>query len=1151
MKKGKRFINNKTKLAQKYLFLILIFLTIIVGISLLQKNKLINIENSSNKILGNYMKEEIEKLMNEDDENLVSNKYLVTDTSIEKIAENTKIEDFKKNFEKEIKIYEDNVLTKEITEGIIKTGMVAEDRGSIYTLVVSGDVNKDGLVNQIDISKIIRGEMLEESTLKASEIGIEKIENKIVFGKFEIGNVKEVDIPEIEIVEGELGKNDWYTSDVKIKVHQKDEEGTKTVYKIKGTEEKETTEITENETITLDKDGVYKVIAYTYGEEGNKSRIAQKIIKINKTGIEATINYSPNTETTETVTATITFNKEGITITNNEGKNSHEFTENGEFVFTYEDEMGRTGSITAKVEWIKKEEIVGQDGEWKYFINKDNTIQLTQYIGNKTELTVPANYDGYEVYAVGNQNATETPKTCYNVFGVNSLSNTTITKLTIEDGIKEIKTGAFFTCKNISGDLVIPDSVTSIGYAAFLNCQAINGSLTLSENLKEIHYGAFYGCSNMTGTLNLPNGLEVIEDYAFFKCSRLTGNLVIPNNVKSIGYGAFYICTGFTGTLTLSENLITVEDFAFNQCSGLTGDLVIPNSVTSIGVAAFQNCTGFDGNLILSNNLQEIKDNAFHNCTGLTGNIMIPDSVTFIGNVVFQNCTGLTGDLVIPDSVTSMGYAVFQNCKGFTGTLKLSNNLAKIGDYTFNECSGLTGDLVIPDSVTSIGYAAFNTCSGFTGTLTLSENLITVEDFAFNKCNGLTGDLVIPNSVTSIGVAAFQNCTGFDGNLILSNNLQEIKNNAFYNCSGLTGDLIIPNSVTSIGEGAFCNCSGLTGDLIIPNSVTSIGEGAFYKCSGFTGRLTLSNNLKEIKDATFDQCSGLTGDLVIPDSVTSIGASAFQLCGGFNGEFKISKNVEYIGIFAFSKLTNLKNTTIYLPASLSKIGEDYTLNGENVGVSSHFTYNLGANVRNFEAFEVDENNQYFKSVDGVLYTKNGKRLVSYPRNKKDTTYEILEGVEILDQMSIASNMTLQTLVIPDSLNFELKTFPGFTIENYHPLGLALYSYNAIQNIETKDTNQNYKSVDGVVYTKDLKEMVYVSSGRTNEVVIPDGVETIRDKAIYYSQVGRKISKMYIPASVVNISDSIINSLNSFVQVVEVSPDNPVFTVDSNNKLIKK
>ena len=956
MKKGKRFKKEKKSILLNSAIVLTLVIMAIISILIINTNKdnvLIGKEEKE-KIYSSYMSDEIEKLMNEDDGNLVSKKYLITDTRIERIRENTEVAEFKKEFEKEVKIYKDIMLGEEVTEGIIKTGMILEERGKVYNLVVTGDINKDGLVNQIDISKIIRGEISDEATEIASKIGIEKIENKIVFGKFELESVEEVKVPEIELINGDLGKNDWYTSEVTLKINQKDENGTKTVYRIKGTEEKEETQVSE-ETITLSNDGVYKVIAYTYGKEGNKSEIAQKIIKINKTGIEATVNYSTTENTTYSVIATVTFNKEGITITNNEGKNTYEFTENGEFEFTYEDEMGRTGTITAKVDWIKQEEIVGQDGEWKYFINNDNTIQLTRYLGNKTDLIVPAQYDGYQVYAVGNQYATETTKTCYNIFGETSRSNTTIKKLTIEEGIKEIKVGAFFRCSGITGDLIIPDSVTKIGYAAFVQCTSLDGNLVLSKNLKEIHFGAFNACSKLTGNLNLPDTLEVIDDYSFYGCSALTGDLVIPNNVERIGKSAFY------------------------------------------------------------------------------------------------------------------------NCAGFNGTLKLSDKLEDIGKYAFYQCSKLTGDLIIPHNVKSIGYAAFYKCTGVNGTLELSNKLETIEGFAFEGCKRLTGDLIIPDSVTIIGNTAFQNCSGFDGKLKLSNKL------------------------------------------------VTIGKFAFNESTGYTG------------------------DLIIPDSVKEIGGAAFQQCESFDGELVLSKNLEYIGDFAFNKCSRLKNKKIQIPATLKKIGDDYTLDGVNVGLGSHIMYNLGAHAGNFEEFEVDENNQYFKAVDGVLYTKDGKRLVIYPTCKKNETYEILEGVQILDILSIAGNITMKTLIVPDSLIIEGTSEDDDTVINN-----ALYSYNSVENIEAKETNPNYKSVDGVLYTKDMKELVSIASGRTKAVTIPDGVETIRERAVYWNQIYyKKISNMYIPASLVNISDATMSRINSGTVKVEVSADNPVFTTDANNDLIRK
>ena len=1022
------------KKRSKLTYILPIFVLLLIGIGCigLSKNSN-NINKEDDKIeemATGYMSEEIEKLKNEDDENLISTKYLVTDNVIKRVKENTSIEEFKKAFEREVKIYTDETMDEEVTEGIIKTGMTVVDKEDTYIAVVDGDVSKDGKVDQIDVSKMVRQETEEIGKVEASEYGIEKIARKIVYGEYELEKVKEVEKPEIKVVNGQQGENEWYTTDVELEINQKEEQGKKTVYKIKGTEEKEETQIEEGQKITIDKDGIYKVIAYTYGEEGNRSGITYEIIKVNKTGIEATINYSTTESTTDPVIATVAFNKEGIKITNNEGKNTYEFTENGEFTFEYVDEAGRTGSITAKVDWIKKKEIVGQDGEWKYFVNSDNTIQLTQYLGTKTELVVPANYDGYVVYAVGNQNSKENPKQCYNIFGEDSQSNQTITKLTIEDGIKEIKTAAFRGCKKITGDLVIPDSVVNIGYAAFVNCSGFNGTLKLPLNIEKISDYTFNNCTNLKGNLIIPENVKEIGDYAFNKCSGFSGTLVFPSSLKRIGRTAFQLCSGFTGDLVIPEGIETIEDYTFNKCSGFDGTLTLPSTLKSIGRTAFQLCSGLKGNLIIPEGIKTIEDYTFYGCSGFNGNLTLPSTLIEIGNSSFQNCSQLIGNLVITDTVKTLGKTSFCGCSGFDGILKLPSNLKTIGDTAFYNCSKLTGQLNLPDKIESIGQFAFD------------------------------------------------------------------------NCVSLTGDLIIPNSLTTISRCAFQSCIGLTGKLVLPDTITSIEGFAFY-------------------DDKF------TGELVLP------------------------KNLESLGEAAFGKNTNFSNSKIVIPASLKKIGVDCDFNGENLGISTHDFYNFGANVRKFEAFEVEEGNNNFVAIDGVLYTKDRKRLISYPRNKKDNTYEILEGVVTLDELSFASNMIVQTVIFPDSLSFEART-QGIRAKDTSVLQAAFYNYNALENIEVKDTNPNYKSNDGVLYTKDMKNLVYISSGRTKEVIIPDGVETINDNSIYWSQVARSVSKMYIPASVINISDSALKGVNNgFIKKIEISEDNPSFTLDSNGKLIRK
>ena len=998
------------KKRSKLTYILPIFVLLLIGIGCLGLSKSGNKINKENdkieEMATGYMSEEIEKLKNEDDENLISTKYLVTDNVIKRVKENTSIEEFKKAFEREVKIYTDETMDEEVTEGIIKTGMTVADKEDTYIAVVDGDVSKDGKVDQIDVSKMVRKETEEIGKVEASEYGIEKVARKIVYGEYELEKVKEVEKPEIKIVNGQQGENEWYTTDVELEINQKEEQGKKTVYKIKGTEEKEETQIEEGQKITIDKDGIYKVIAYTYGEEGNKSRITYEIIKVNKTGIEATINYSTTESTTDPVIATVTFNKEGIKITNNEGKNTYEFTENGEFTFEYVDEAGRIGSITAKVDWIKKKEVVGQDGEWKYFVNSDNTIQLTQYLGTKTELVVPANYDGYVVYAVGQQDVREDTPSAKRTNILGTSENATITKLTIEEGIKEIKCGAFEKCTGIKGNLVIPDGVTKIGRLAFNKCSGFDGTLTLPSSLKSIVDGAFQFCSGFTGDLVIPEGVETIGTFAFNKCSGFNGTLTLPSTLKNIGGSDFQLC------------------------SGLKGDLVIPEGVETIGTFAFNKCSGFNGTLTL------------------------PSTLKSIGKTSFQYCSGLTGDLVIPEGVETIE-------KG-----------------TFNECSGFNGKLILPSGLKTIGDGAFNNCSSLTGPLNLSDKIESIGEFAFNNCSSLTGSLNLPDKIESIGQFAFNNC------------------------SSLTGDLVIPNSITTISRASFQSCKGLTGKLVLPDSITSIEGWAFY-------------------DDKF------TGELVLP------------------------KNLESLGEAAFGKNTNFSNSKIVIHASLKKIGVDCDFNGENLGISTHDFYNFGANFGKFEEYEVEEKNENFVAVDGVLYSKDKKRMLLYPRNKKGDTYEILEGVVTIDELSFASNMNLENLIVPDSLTLEPRK-QGIRSKNVCVLTSALYSYTSIKNIIIKDSNLNYTSIDGVVYTKDLKELVYVAAGRTNEVIIPDGVETIRSYSTFSSQVGRKVSKMYIPNSVINIADIEIELLNNgFIRKIEVAEDNPAFTLDSNGKIVRK
>ena len=317
-----------------------------------------------------------------------------------------------------------------------------------------------------------------------------------------------------------------------------------------------------------------------------------------------------------------------------------------------------------------------------------------------------------------------------------------------------------FSNSKIFGDLVIPNSVTTIDDYAFSNCYGLNGSLTLSNSLKTIGSSAFYWCQELKGNLTLPDSVTTIGDNAFCNCYKFTGNLTIPNSVTTIGVGAF------------------------QKCSGFTGSLILPNSVTTIGESAFNQCSGFT-NLKLSEKLSIIPLNAFSGCTNLSGELVIPASVKEIGREAFSNCSGFTGNLTIPNSVTTIGESAFDQCSGFTGSLILPNSVTTIGKGAFNKCSGFTGDLTIPSSITTIENKTFSGCFGFNGKLTIPNSVTFIDNSAFGGCYGFTGNLTIPNSITAIGNSAFKGCSGFTGNLTLPKSLEVVISDSFNECNNI------------------------------------------------------------------------------------------------------------------------------------------------------------------------------------------------------------------------------------------------------------------------------------------------------------------------------------------------------------------------------
>ena len=323
--------------------------------------------------------------------------------------------------------------------------------------------------------------------------------------------------------------------------------------------------------------------------------------------------------------------------------------------------------------------------------------------------------------------------------------------------------------------IVIGDQITQIGRYAFTGTAC--STIKFGKNVRSIGERAFNGCRNLNGDLTLPDSVQTIGAGAFQGCEKLSGDLTIPDSVVEIGEGAFRDCKNLNGTLTLGKNLRTIGKEAFSGCA-FTGSLTIPEGVTEIADSAFgagiplKKYGMFTGTLTLPSTLKTIGASAF-SYADFSGELLIPDGVTSIGANAFEECDGFGGTLSLPDSVKTVGEWAFYLCKGFTG-LKLSASLTKIEERSFAHMYGLKTEVVIPEGVTEIGESAFQ-CSHmpsvrFPSTLkkigkeafyfslnckiAFPDGLEVIEDEAFALCN-VKSAVILPASIKSIGKKAF------------------------------------------------------------------------------------------------------------------------------------------------------------------------------------------------------------------------------------------------------------------------------------------------------------------------------------------------------------------------------------------------------------
>lgn len=459
-----------------------------------------------------------------------------------------------------------------------------------------------------------------------------------------------------------------------------------------------------------------------------------------------------------------------------------------------------------------------------------------------------------------------------------------------------------------------------------------------------------------------------------------------------------------------------------------------------------------------------------------------------------------------------------------------------------------TENVIISDGISIVGNFCFTLLDSIKF-VTLPDTTMYIGGYCFYGTS-VEGDIVLPPHCRSILSTAYAYTP--ITSIKLNDGIQRLMSQAFYSCSKLK-TVNLPESLSYIGSNAFVNCKSLSGELVIPGGISEVKEGTFFDCSSISS-VVIKEGIVSLGALSFGGSSLMSfSTLSLPSTLKRIGPYCFQNCKNVE-ELTLPSGLQTISDGAFDHMSGIKNSTFTIPSSVKTIGGDYDresenfIRDENTGYGGHVFYDMGGD--DFTEFIVEDGNEYFTAVDGVLYDKSLTRLVAYPRGIKNDVFELPEGITQLDELSFSRNNYLKTLILPNSYILNKNVPQNVLNTNANSLSAAIYTHTGINEIRVKDTNPNYSVINGCLYSKDKKVLWYVPNKTQETVVVEDGTEVIEKGTMFLEKISDvSYNKVIIPSSVTYI-DPLVTEALSGAGVTVVMEDNGYYYINEGKLKLK-